>query len=351
MAVLINRKSEDTAEAYLYGILGKDLDINVNELIVGLEEARRQGVTKVLFPVNSEGGEVVQGVTFYNWLDRTDLDITFIIDGIAASMMLNLISNPKHKVYAHKFAKFMIHRVQGFVHGNSDEIRAHADMVDTFEATLISILGERMKKSADEVKALYFSDGIDHWFSAQEAYDLGLVDKIITTTYVTEEADLSHFNTVREVFNFYNKQLVNKSNNKNQNGMNKNLYALALGLPSEEDENKIVTSIQNLVSEKHTLTAQLDAKEAVINELKQKLQVHEDAKIAGLINQAIADKKIGEDQRETYKALAEKDYAGVEAIIAKLPKVENVMNKLGGEGGNESAWDKRQREIDENAKK
>jgi hypothetical protein len=137
--------------------------------------------------------------------------------------------------------------------------------------------------------------------------------------------------------------IINLKNNKMTEI--KNAYALVLGLPQDEDESKVVNQIQSLVNEQKTLTATLQTKETEIAALKNRLQTFEQAKITNLINQAIAAKKFGEDERATYTALAEKDFAGIEKIINKLPGVDHISNHL--EKGTQSGdvWNNRMNEI------
>ena len=61
---LVRKISNQTAAAYLYGMIGRGLDIDVNLLIPQMEAVRREGVTKFVFYVNSDGGEVAQGNAF-----------------------------------------------------------------------------------------------------------------------------------------------------------------------------------------------------------------------------------------------------------------------------------------------
>jgi hypothetical protein len=128
------------------------------------------------------------------------------------------------------------------------------------------------------------------------------------------------------VVNFYNNKINNYQQQQNM-AVEKNLYLLALGLPPDEEESKAEDEIQTLVNEKKMLVAFLQAQDAEITALKAKLQTFETAKVTNLINQAVADKKIGEDERETYTALAEKDFCSVEKIINKMFNIEPIFKQ------------------------
>ena len=207
------KKGKETVscEIYLYGIIGRGLDIDTNDLIRDIEEKRKDGVRSFTFYVNSDGGEVAQGSTLFNYLDRTDVDITWVVDGIAASMMAVLITNPKHHVKAARHAKFMYHRVCGYVYGNSDETRAAADMMDSFEKTLIEMTAARTGLTVEETRNRWF-DGLDHWMSAEEAVKAGLCDEIVNTSMKIKE--LESITDARSAFNYYNNQIINLKQKK-----------------------------------------------------------------------------------------------------------------------------------------
>jgi ATP-dependent protease ClpP protease subunit len=326
MKGLVNKIDNRHAEIYLYGIIGSGLDIDTNKLTAEIETLRKQGCDHFLFYVNSDGGEVVQGGSLFNYLDRTDIAVTWMVDGIAASMMAMLITNPKHTVKAARHAKFMYHRVQGYVYGNSAEVRAHANMIDTFEASLIEMMAARMGAEPATVRAEFFTDGVDHWLSAEQAKERGLCDEIVTGGRRMKEVDLSSLSNIRDVYHFYNNQIINFQKQKTMD--KSNLFALALGLPESADESKTLAHMQGMIAQNTNLTASLKAEQEKTTQLENRLKVFEKAKITHLINSAVDAKKIGADEKDTYTALAEKDFEGVEKILDKLPGVEPVKGRL-----------------------
>jgi hypothetical protein len=69
-----------------------------------------------------------------------------------------------------------------------------------------------------------------------------------------------------------------------------------------------------------------------VTDLQARLSAMEQEKIGRIVDQAIAAKKIGADERDTYMALAAKDCAGVEKILAKMPGVQPVKGQLSTAG-------------------
>ncbi len=310
---------------YMYGLIGRGLDIDANELVKEIEDKRKNGTNDFVFYVNSDGGEVAQGSAIFNYLDRTDVNVTWVVDGIAASMMAVLITNPKHTVKAARHAKFMYHRVSGYVYGNSEEVRSGADMIDSFESTLIEMMAQRLKLSVEETRSKYF-DGTDHWLSAEQAVKAGLCDEIINDGKSIKE--LKHITNSRDAFNFYNNQIINLKQNETKME-NAKAFASALGIAETDDEQAVLNSVKTVVNERQGLREQLEAEKAKNVALENRMKAYEESKVKSLIDSAIAAKKIGEDDRESYTKLAEKDYETTEQVLNKMKPVERIANKLG----------------------
>jgi len=331
-------KKNEGVEMYLYGIIGRGLDIDANALIRQIEEHRKNGETSFTFYVNSDGGEVAQGSALFNYLDRTDIDVTWVVDGIAASMMAVLITNPKHKVKAARYAKFMYHRVCGYIYGNSDETRAAADMMDNFENTLVDMMASRMGISADEIRARYF-DGVDHWLNAEEAVLEGLCDEIINTNKDIKE--LEDITDSRSAFNYYNNQIINL---KRQNMDEVKEFAAALNMADTSSVNEVLDGVRNAVNERTSLRQELEAERAKVTALTNQVKAMEGAKVTALIDSAIADKRIGEDDRDAYTRLAEQDFENTEKILNKMKPVGKIKDQLNSPAVNEAEagwdWDK-----------
>ncbi len=323
---IVNRdQGGKVAEVYMYGVIGAGLDIDTNVIVAQVEQMRRQGIRDFKFFVNSEGGEVVQGCALFNYLDRTDIDVEWVIDGLAASMMAMLITNPNHKVSAARYAKLMYHRVQGSVYGNSAEVRSMAEMIDKFETSLIEMMARRMNEPVEEVRKEFFTDGLDHWMTAEEAKKRGLVDSIIEGRNIAEPA--ADIKSAKTVFDFFNKQLLNiiKPNN-----MDRAKFANLLNKQEKdiETDEALESAVKAVVDENVTLRDELKAERTKSAGLEQQVKTMNEAKVKQLVDSAITAKKIGEDERETYTKLATNDFEMAEKIIGKLQGVTPVTDQL-----------------------
>jgi ATP-dependent Clp endopeptidase proteolytic subunit ClpP len=320
-------KTSKNKEIYLYGIIGKKKDIDTTELISEIEKSRKAGIRDFVFYVNSEGGEVSQGSSLFNYLDRTDIDVTWVVDGLAASMAALLISSPRHVVKAARHAKFMYHKVWGSAVGNSAEVRAYADMIDTFEVSLIEMMASRMNWTFEKVKSEFF-DGVDHWLSAEEAKALGLVDEILVGGMSLEEPANVALLGKTEVYNFYNNQIINLK--KMEKGTN--IYALAMGLSEAEDDSVALARLQGIVAQNRSLTDELQVEKEKTTTLENRIRTLEGDKVKSLVESAIAERKITAEERDTYVSLAEKDFASVEKILNKMVGVAPIKGSLNTKG-------------------
>lgn len=322
---IVNKTGGKTAEVYMYGIIGAGLDIDANVVVAEIEQLRKQGCRNFRFYVNSEGGEVVQGCALFNYLDRTDIDVEWVIDGLAASMMAMLITNPRHKVTAARYAKLMYHRVQGSVYGNSAEVRSMAEMIDKFEQSLIEMMAKRMNEPVDQVRQEFFSDGLDHWMTAEEARKRGLVDSVIEGRNIAEPA--TDIKSAKAVFDFYNKQLSNIIKPSN---MDRAKIASLLNKQEKdiETDEALVAAVEAQANENASLRNELTAEKQKTASLEGQVKAMNAAKVKQLVDNAIAAKKIGEDERETYTQLATNDFAMAEKILGKMQGVNPVVDQL-----------------------
>lgn len=317
---LINQVNNDSAEIFLYGIIGRWMDIDVNYLIKELESMKSAGLKNITFFVNSDGGEVVQGQALWAYLDRSGFDITFIVDGVAASIMAMVMTNPKHQVIMGKYAKLMYHRVQGQVNGNSDDVRSYADMMEKFEADLIDMFNVKTGVEKNRAKKEFFGN-TDKWINAEEALQLKLINSIRDSRIVSEPTNLIN---PHEVFAHYDLELINCLTKEK----NMKKIALLLNLAENSSEDAVATAIENLISKNAKNGSELSVKENQISELQNIIADHDKTKVKNLIDSAIAAKKFGEDMRDTYTKMAESNMEMAEKVISNMAGVKPLIDEL-----------------------
>ena len=125
--------------------------------------------------LNTPGGIVSAGLGIYDTMQLIKPNVNTICTGLAASMgSILLVAGKERSILPH--AKVMIHQPLGGVAGQASDIIIEAEEIRKCRDELCSILSEHTKQPFDKV----FQDmDRDHWFTAQEAVDYGLVDKIL----------------------------------------------------------------------------------------------------------------------------------------------------------------------------
>ena len=128
--------------------------------------------------INSPGGSVTAGMAIYDTMQYVKCDVSTICVGMAASMGAFLLSSgAKGKRIALPNAESMIHQPSAGTQGKVTDMEIDVEHFLRIKKNLNEILASNTGKTAEEVKA---ASERDHWMTADEAKDFGLVDKIIT---------------------------------------------------------------------------------------------------------------------------------------------------------------------------
>lgn len=134
----------------------------------------------VSFYINSPGGSVSAGLAVYDTMRYIKCDISTICLGLAASFGAFLLAGgTKGKRMALPNAQIMIH--QPAIHGNgiqgqASDIRILSEHIQDSKSRLNRILAQNTGRTAAEIEA---ATERDHYLSAAEAREFGLIDTII----------------------------------------------------------------------------------------------------------------------------------------------------------------------------
>lgn len=129
--------------------------------------------------INSPGGSVTAGFAIYDTIQYIKCDVSTICIGLAASFGAFLLAGgTKGKRFALPNAEIMIH--QPAMHGNgiqgpASDIQIMSDYMQKSRQRLNRILAGNTGKTEEEIKQ---DTERDHFMSAQEALQYGLIDKI-----------------------------------------------------------------------------------------------------------------------------------------------------------------------------
>ncbi|MCQ2438206.1 MAG: ATP-dependent Clp endopeptidase proteolytic subunit ClpP [Oscillospiraceae bacterium] len=131
----------------------------------------------IQFYINSPGGSVTAGLAIYDTMQYIKADVSTICIGMAASMGAFLLSaGAKGKRIALPNAEIMIHQPSGGSQGQATEIQIQAEQILKIRKQLNEILAANTGRSVEEIQR---DTERDHYMTAQEAMEYGLIDKVI----------------------------------------------------------------------------------------------------------------------------------------------------------------------------
>lgn len=127
--------------------------------------------------INSPGGSVTAGMAIYDTMNFVKPNVSTVCMGMAASMGAFLLSSgQKGKRFCLPNAEVMIHQPLGGTQGQASDMEIAVNHILRTKEKLNNILSSNTGQTIDTIKR---ETDRDNWFSAKEALDFGLVDKII----------------------------------------------------------------------------------------------------------------------------------------------------------------------------
>lgn len=134
--------------------------------------------------VNSPGGSIFDAQSMVALLKRHPANVTVVVDGLMASAATFFLDVATDVVMGAS-SEMMIHDASSFAGGNAEDMRKIADVLDMLSGQIADIYARRAGGDPGMWRDLMKSES---WFSAQEAVDIGLADRIDTTVADTIDA-------------------------------------------------------------------------------------------------------------------------------------------------------------------
>ncbi len=127
--------------------------------------------------INSYGGEITAGMAILDTMNYIKCEVSTIAVGLAASMGSILLANgTKGKRFALPNSKIHIHQPLGGVEGQASDIAIEAEEILKTRKILYELLSDKTGKSVKDIEK---DADRDKYFTAKEAKEYGIVDKII----------------------------------------------------------------------------------------------------------------------------------------------------------------------------
>lgn len=160
-------------------LLGGEVnDESANLIVAQLLFLQAQDAKKeISMYINSPGGSVTAGLAIYDTMQFISCPVATYCIGQAASMgAVLLTAGAKGKRFALPNARIMIHQPWGGAEGKASDIEITAREIIRLKGKLNEILASHSGKTMEEVVR---DTDRDHFMSADEACEWGLIDKVV----------------------------------------------------------------------------------------------------------------------------------------------------------------------------
>jgi len=160
--------------------LGQQIDDDIANQIIGVMlylDSEDQNKPMYMY-INSPGGSVTAGFAMFDTLRHVKSEVSTINVGIAASMgSFLLVGGAKGKRLALPHSRTMIHQPMGGARGQASDIKVEAEQILSIREKVVDyyamLSGQPREKVALDLDR-------DNFFSAQQAQEYGLIDRVIS---------------------------------------------------------------------------------------------------------------------------------------------------------------------------
>jgi ATP-dependent Clp protease protease subunit len=129
--------------------------------------------------INSPGGVVTSGMAIYDTMQFIKPAVSTLCIGQAASMgSLLLCAGHKDMRFATPNARIMVHQPSGGFQGQASDIERHAQDIIKMKRRLNEIY---VKHTGRDMETIERTLDRDHFMTADEARDFGIIDKVISS--------------------------------------------------------------------------------------------------------------------------------------------------------------------------
>ncbi len=127
--------------------------------------------------INSPGGSVSAGLAIYDTMQFIQPDVGTICTGLGASMgQFLLCAGAPGKRIALPHARIMMHQPSGGFQGQAADIAIQAEQMAYTKQLLAERIAHHTGQSVEQIQE---DSERDRWFTAEEARDYGIIDKVI----------------------------------------------------------------------------------------------------------------------------------------------------------------------------
>ena len=180
-------------EILIYGPIGQAT--TAADVVRQFQEAEDE---EVLLRIHSEGGSVLDGYAMLSAINRHKKKVYAQVEGMAFSMAAVIALALKDNLAMARDAWIMFHEVRNYAGGTEEDLERQLEQMRLMNQAIVSQLAEALSISEEEA-AEQLKNEI--WMNGQQAYDAGLVSKLLPETALAAYADPErHKNAPQEFF-------------------------------------------------------------------------------------------------------------------------------------------------------
>ena len=160
--------------------LGTDVNDNIaNQLAAQILYLDGQdGEQDIWLYINSPGGSISAGMAIYDTMQFVSADVGTVCMGLAASMgQFLLCAGAAGKRYALPHSQIMMHQPSGGIQGQASDIAIQAERMVYIKRLMAERIAEHTGQTVEQIEA---DSERDRWFTADQAKDYGIIDRVIT---------------------------------------------------------------------------------------------------------------------------------------------------------------------------
>ena len=158
--------------------LGSAIDDSTANVVVAqlLFLERENPDADISLYINSPGGSVTAGMAIYDTMNYVRCPVRTVCVGLAASMgAFLLMAGEKGKRMALPNSEVMIHQPSGGAQGQATDVRIQAEWLLKTKQKMNRLMSEMTGKPIEQLE---LDVERDHFMSAQEALEYGIIDEI-----------------------------------------------------------------------------------------------------------------------------------------------------------------------------
>ena len=158
--------------------LGTEIDDTVANVIIAqlLYLSSQDPDAPITMYLNTPGGSVYDGLAIYDTMQYISNEVQTVCTGLAASMgSVLLCAGENGKRFALPHSRIMIHQPLGGAHGQASDIEITAKEILKLKGELYQIIADHSGKTLKQIEK---DADRDHWLTAKEAVEYGMIDDI-----------------------------------------------------------------------------------------------------------------------------------------------------------------------------